>query len=285
VRILITGAGGQLAQALQSVLADEELLALTHADLDIRNASRVTQTVGEFRPRWLINGAAYNLVDDAEDNPEAAFEVNTRGVLNLARAAQAVGAVLVHFSTDYVYDGAQRTPYRESDAPNPINVYGLSKLAGEQQVRSFVEKYFVIRTCGLYGGPRQSGRLNFVEQMLQAARQGRPLRVVSDQVVTPTSARELAERLVPLLRREAFGLYHLTNAGHCSWYEFAREIFRLTRLEPRLEPVSSQEYGARARRPLYSVLENQAYRAAGLPEFRPWQEALDEYLRTRKEED
>jgi dTDP-4-dehydrorhamnose reductase len=283
VRILITGAGGQLAQALRSVLANEELRALTRADLDIRNASSVMQAVNQVRPDWLINGAAFTLVDEAEADPGTAFDINAHGTLNLARAAQAVGAVFVHFSTDYVFDGKHSTPYRESDPPNPLNAYGLSKLAGENLVMPYVKRYFVIRTCGLYGSPRRSGRLNFVEQMLRAARQDQPLRVVNNQVVTPTSADELAEKLVPLLRSDAYGLYHLTNAGQCSWYQFAQEIFRLTGLDARVEPVSSETYGARARRPPYSVLDNHVYRAAGLSEFLPWQEALEKYLRTRKE--
>jgi len=281
LRILITGAGGQLAQAFERVLAAEELRLLSHAQLDIRRASQVRETVEGFRPRWILNTAAYNRVDDAEDDVETAFGVNALGALNLAQAAQATGAVFVHFSTDYVFDGSQKTPYRESDAPNPLNLYGLSKLAGETLSRSHVKEYFLIRTCGLYGEPRSSGRLNFVEQMLNAARKGQPLRVVNNQVVTPTSARELAERVVPLIRSEACGLYHLTNSGRCSWYEFAGEIFRLVGVKPEVVPASSEEYGARARRPPFSVLDNHAYRAAGFPEFRPWQEALAEYLQER----
>jgi len=284
MRILLTGAGGQLGQALRGVLADEEIIALGHCELDITDAPSVAQQVKRYRPELLFNVAAYNLVDDAEENVEVAFRVNAFGVLNVARAAQAVGAALVHFSTDYVFDGRQRRPYCETDTPNPLSVYGMAKLAGEGMVQRYAEKHFVIRTCGLYGRASKSRKENFVERMLRAAREGTPLRVVHDQVLTPTSARELAERVAPLVRSGRYGLYHMTNEGQCSWYEFAREVLRLAGLNPPLTPVSSVDYGARAQRPTYSVLENRAYRAAGLKDFRPWQEALADYLRERGEQ-
>lgn len=284
MRILLTGAEGQLGQALRGVLADEEIIALGHCELDITDASSVAQQVNRYRPGLLFNAAAYNLVDDAEEDVEVAFGVNAFGVLHLARAAQAVGAVLVHFSTDYVFDGRQRQPYRETDTPNPLSVYAMSKLAGEWMVQRYAEKCFVVRTCGLYGRASKSRKENFVERMLRAARAGTSLQVVHDQVLTPTSARELAESVVPLVRTGRYGLYHMTNEGQCSWYEFAREVLRLAGLSSSLTPVSSVDYGARARRPAYSVLENRAYRAAGLKDFRPWQEALADYLRERGEQ-
>lgn len=281
MRVLLTGAGGQLGQELRRVLAGEEVVALSHAELDITDPAAVTPRVEQLHPDWVINAAGFNLVDAAEEDAETAFRVNASGTLNLARAARAASAGLVHFSSNYVFDGRKGAPYTEADPPNPLNVYGLSKLSGEFLARGSLEKHLLVRTCGLYGAGSRTKGGNFVERMLRAAHEGRALRVVSDQVATPTSARELAERVVLLLRRGACGLYHLTNAGQCSWYEFAREIFRLAGLSPRLEPVTSAEYAARARRPLYSVLENAAYQAAGLPPFRPWQEALADYLRQR----
>lgn len=281
MRILVTGAGGQLGQALQRVLAAEEVIALTHTELDITDSEAVKGAVETHRPEWILNTAAYNLVDEAEEQADAAFQVNALGVLHLAQAARAAGATLVHFSTDYVFDGRQQTPYGETDSPNPLSVYGLSKLSGEILLRGGTPKYFLIRSCGLYGWPPHPQRGNFVERLLGAARTGQPLRVVSDQVLTPTNASELAEKVVPLVRTGRTGLYHMTNEGQCSWFEFAQEIFRLAGLSPRLEAVTAAEYGARAQRPPYSVLKNSAYAELGLPPFRPWQEALAAYMRQR----
>ncbi|MBI4466876.1 MAG: dTDP-4-dehydrorhamnose reductase [Acidobacteria bacterium] len=284
MRVLLTGAGGQLAADLQSCLRSDDLIPLPHAELDITNPAAVRAQMARHRPDCIINGAAYNRVDDAEDHPDEAFAVNAVGVELLARAAAAAGAVLVHFSTDYVFDGTKRTPYVETDAPNPQSVYALSKRAGEIFVEQHCREYFLIRTCGLYGqaGNRSKGG-NFVERMLRLAQEGKPLRVVNDQVLAPTSTRDLAEKLAPLIRTDRYGLYHMTNTGECSWYEFAREAFGLAGLSADLRPVSSAEFGARARRPPYSVLDNAAYRAAGFPDFRPWQDALADYLKQRQQ--
>lgn len=280
MRILLTGAGGQLGRELQSCLSADEVVPLTHAELDICDSAAVQAQVERHRPACLINTAAYHRVDDCEDHPEESFAVNAVGVYHLARAAAAAGAVLVHISTDYVFDGAQRTPYQETDPPNPQSVYALSKRAGELVVQRNCDKYFLIRTCGLYGraGKRSQGA-NFVERMLRWAREGKPIRVVNDQLVTPTSTRDLAQNLVPLLHSSRYGLYHMTNTGECSWYDFAREIFRLAGLTADVQPVSAAAFGAKARRPPYSVLDNHAYRAAGFEDFRPWQEALADYLK------
>jgi dTDP-4-dehydrorhamnose reductase len=283
MRVLLTGAGGQLAHDLKACLGGETLFALTRAELDVTDAAAVRAAVERHRPDCILNTAAYNRVDDAEAEPAATFAVNAAGVEHLARAAATAGAVLVHFSTDYVFDGAKRAPYVETDAPNPLSVYARSKRAGEEAVQRHCEKYFLIRTCGLYGvaGSHSKGG-NFVERMLRLAADGKPLRVVSDQVLTPTSTRDLAEKLLPLVRTRRFGLYHMTSTGECSWHEFAREIFRLAGLTPDLQPVTTAAFGARARRPPYSVLDNAAYRAAGFADFRPWQEALADYIRARR---
>ena len=211
--------------------------------------------------------------------------VNMIAPLTLAKASEEVGAALVQFSSDYVFDGAKRLPYTERDCPNPISVYGISRLAGEKVVQQYCSKTLVVRTCGLYGrASRHSNSGNFVETMLRLASSGKPLSVVDDQVVTPTSSRELAERLIPLIRRQARGLFHMTNAGSCTWYEFANEIFRLSRLRPQITPVSSEQFGARARRPPFSVLDNAALRDAEHSDFNPWQDALARYLSLRAPE-
>jgi len=282
MRFLLTGANGQLATDIRRILPPDKVVPLTHEQFDICDGQAVEKLVQQFRPDCIINTAAFNRVDDCEDQPDRALAVNSVGVYHLARAADRTNAALVHFSTDYVFDGTKRTPYIETDSPRPLSIYGMSKLAGEWAVQTYAERHFIIRTCGLYGlaGSRSKGG-NFVERMLERAREGKPIRVVSDQILTPTSARELAERVVPLIRAAPYGLYHMTNSGECSWYEFAQEVFRLTHLSPDLSPTSSQAFAAKAVRPPYSVLDNRALRVAGFPDFRPWPEALADYLRER----
>lgn len=282
MRILLLGADGQLAHDLKKTLMAEEVTGLGHAELDITDAAAVEAVAKKYQPDCLLNTAAFHRVDDCENQVEKSFAVNTVAVHNLARVANQVGAALMHFSTDYVFEGARRKPYVETDLPNPQSVYALSKWAGELIVRQYARKHFVIRTCGLYGHRGSTGKGgNFVETMLRLARDRKSIRVVQDQVLTPTSTQDLAEKLAPLLHTEKYGLYHMTNTGECSWFEFAREIFRLAGLSPDLQPTTSAAFGAQATRPSYSVLDNRAYRQAGFADFRPWQEALADYLRHR----
>lgn len=279
MRVLILGGGGQLAAELERSLTGHECLALSHAQADICDAAQIERHARDFQPDCIVNTAAYHRVDDCEDEVSRSFQVNAIALKSLARLANDCGATLVHFSTDYVFDGAQRRPYRETDSPRPLSIYGMSKFAGEQIVGRYAERYLLIRTCGLYGhaGSRSKGG-NFVETMLHLAREGRPIRVVADQIATPTSVRDLVSSLVSLIGARRYGLYHVTNAGSCSWFEFAQEIFRLSGLESRLQPISSAEFRAKARRPSYSVLDNQALREAGFPELPSWKQALAFYL-------
>ncbi len=283
MRILLIGAAGQLAQDLLEHLGTHEVFPLTHEQLEIADGEAVRQAVEMARPDCIINTAAFHKVDDCEDQPERSFLVNAVGVYNLACEAQRCAARLVHFSTDYVFDGRSRVPYTEEDRTGPLSVYASSKLAGEGLAQRYCERHFVIRTCGLYGdaGNRSKGG-NFVERMLGLARAGRPLRVVADQVLTPTSTRDLGERVARLLQSESFGLYHMTSTGQCSWYEFTQEIFRLAGVAADLQPTDSASFGAKARRPPYSVLDNARMRRFGIPEFRPWQDALADYMLRRK---
>ena len=232
----------------------------------------------------MINTAAYVKVDECENRVEKAFQVNAFAVRNLAQVCGELGCTLVHFSTDYVFDGMLGIPYTESDLPNPLNVYGASKLAGEYFVRNSMERYFIIRTAGLYGsGGAGSKGENFVKTMLDLADKDQPVQVVDDQILTPTYTRDLAQAVVKLLPPRKYGLYHITNQGQCSWYEFAGTIFDRTGLDPELSIISSQELGGEARRPGYSVLDNTKVMAVlgeGLP---PWEEALTDYFEERKE--
>jgi dTDP-4-dehydrorhamnose reductase len=280
--IAILGANGQLGRDLCARLPLGIVRPLTRAEIDIADASAIKTVLSSLQPGIVINCAAYNYVDKAEDDAAAAFAINAFAVRNLAEVCRQLNAVLVHFSTDYVFglEGFRPNPYKESDPPGPVSVYGLSKLTGEYFVRSICPKHFVIRTCGLYGRHGVGGKGgNFVETMLRVASQGKPLKVVEDQILTPTSTADLAAAVLSLIEEAPFGLYHLTNTGQCSWYEFATTIFELSGVQANLTPISSADYGSRARRPEYSVLGTEHPNA---PRLRPWREALAEYLAERK---
>lgn len=284
MRSAVFGANGQLGRDL-CVRLPGEVVALTRDQADLTSPDTVRKVLNEARPELVINCAAFNYVDRAETEPGAAFATNAQGVRELAVACRDLDCPLVHFSTDYVFglDEGRRTPYAERDAPGPVSVYGTSKLAGECLLRSLWPKHYVFRTCGLYGVWGTGGKGgNFVETMLRLALAGKPLRVVADQVCTPTYTVDLASAVVALLATNRYGLYHITNADACSWYDFARAIFELARVPADLTPITSQEYQAPARRPSYSVLSTAAYESLGLPRPRSWREALASYLRERE---
>ncbi len=282
MKVLVTGATGQLGQELVAALAGERVEAFSRLELDLCDFVYTRAVLSDHRPDVVINAAAFTRVDDCEDEPERAFWVNAFAVRHLARACADIGCILIHVSTDYVFDGTKASPYTEDDAPNPLSVYGMSKLAGECFVRSLAPQHIVVRTSGLYGlAGVASRRGNIVETMLRLADRGGPVRVVTDQVLTPTSARDVAGKIVELMRRDGQGLYHVTNAGQCSWFEFAAEIFALAGLKPALEPITATVFGARARRPAYSVLAHTRLARVGLDDLQPWRDALALYLRER----
>ena len=284
MKIAVRGSQGQLGRDLVPRLTGD-VTPLTRADLDLDRPETVAPYFAVNRPDVFVNCAAYNFVDKAEVEPEAAFRANAWGVRELARACRDAGTKLVHVSTDYIFglDADRRTPYRETDPPGPVSVYGLSKLAGEYLVRSICPRHLVVRTCGLYGVWGSGGKGgNFVETMLRVAGQGKPLRVVNDQRCTPTYSFDLAETLAALIARDVMGLFHVTSGGDCSWYEFAAEIFRRAGVRADLTPITSAEFGAAARRPGYSVLSNEGVVAVGVLPPRPWQDALGAYLVERK---
>jgi dTDP-4-dehydrorhamnose reductase len=258
---------------------------LSHAEIDIADAQSVTRALEGIRPEAIVNTAAMHHVENCEREPEKALAVNALGARNLAMVARDLGAVLMHVSTDYVFDGSKGSPYGEEDNPRPLNAYGISKLAGEHFVRATTAKHFVVRTSGLYGKSpcRAKGGLNFIELMLKLARERGEVKVVDGEVVSPTSTAELALQIVRLSRSDSFGLYHATAEGSCSWYEFAREIFALTGTAVRLKVASPDEFPAKVPRPKYSVLENAALKSRGLNVFKPWQDALRTYLGDRVE--
>ncbi|MCZ7625560.1 MAG: dTDP-4-dehydrorhamnose reductase [Candidatus Methylomirabilota bacterium] len=279
---LLIGAEGQLGQELRQIFSDQDLVTLNHVDFELTDRTQVRDALREYRPGLILNTVAYHRVDECERFPERAFAVNALAVRDLAIAAKAIGAVLVHFSTDYVFDGRQRTPYREDDPPGPLSVYATSKLAGEYFVKAVLSQHFVIRTCGLYGlAGRYNKTGNFVETMLRLAAEGREIRVVGDQIVTPTSAKELARKVRQLVETGAYGLYHISNNGECSWHQFASAIFEMSGLRAHLQETTAAAFGAPAARPAYSVLDNANLRSLGLDDLRPWRDALADYLTER----
>jgi dTDP-4-dehydrorhamnose reductase len=281
---VVIGATGQLGSDLVRTFDQPgELVALSTRDVDILDAARTRSILEALQPTCVINTAAYNLVDRAEDDGRSAFALNAVAVGTLAAVCQAAGARLVHFSTDYVFDGAKRTPYLETDSPQPVSVYGESKLAGERLALERCERSVIFRVCGLFGlaGSLGKGKGNFVETMLRLSREGRPLRVVSDQVLCPSYTLDLARKVWKVLPKVAHPIYHLTNAGQVSWYEFARRALELAGLTADLTPVTAAEYGARARRPAYSVLAHAHLAALGEDDLRPWDAALPAYVAER----
>jgi len=280
MRFAVLGALGQLGRDLCPRLGGE-VLPLGRADADLVQPGAVGQLFDRLRPDVVVNCAAYNFVDRAESEPEAAFAVNAWAVRELALVCRDRNCLLVHYSTDHVFglDAARSTPWLETDAPGPVSVYGLSKLSGEYLVRGICPRHLVLRTCGLYGHHGSGGKGgNFVETMLRVARQGKPLRVVGDQVCTPTSTVDVASLTLGLLNLGAEGLFNVTNEGSCSWFEFAKTIFELSSIEAKLTAITSAEFAAAARRPAYSVLSTAKVSSLGLSP-RSWREALAEYLK------
>jgi len=282
MKVAIIGANGQLGTDLVKVFREEpgfEVVPLTHGDLDVT----VSETLGILRkvkPNVIINTAAYVRVDDAEIYPEKAFAVNAIGALNVARVAEEIGAVNVYISTDYVFDGEKRSPYIEKDIPNPINVYGTSKLVGEVFTRNYSRRHYIIRVASLYGkaGARGKGG-NFVNWVIEKAKRGENLRIVNDQVMSPTHTLDVARTLKEFLKLQPeFGVYHMVNEGYCSWYEFTKAIFEILGWDVEIEPIKSNELNRLARRPRFSALENRILHELGL-RMPDWREGLREYLK------
>lgn len=282
MKVVIIGADGQLGTDLFERLEKTQAVPLNYPEFDITKTDQLEERLSILEPTVVINTAAYNRVDESETSPFEAFELNTIAVRDLARVCDKIGAIFVHFSTDYVFGGEKKTPYTELDSPHPLSVYGLSKLGGEILAKNLSNRHFLIRTCGLYGkaGCWGKGR-NFVDAMAEAALKETPVRVVCDQTVTPTSTSELAQRVLELISSGKFGLYHMTNEGQCTWFEFAQNIFDILEKDVELIPVDSATYGAAARRPAYSVLSNRKAEKAGITAFSHWKRALERYLRKK----
>jgi dTDP-4-dehydrorhamnose reductase len=282
VRIAVLGAAGQLGSDLVRILGDRAI-PLGRDAVDLARPESIRPGLTSVRPDVVINCAAFNFVDRAEQESSPAFAVNGKGVTHVAECCMELNATLVHISTDYIFgrDTERTTPYREEDSPGPTCVYGLSKLIGEAQTR-FAPMHFVIRTCGLYGlAGRTSKKGNFVEMILRQVAENKPLIVVDDQRCTPTASADLAAAIMPLVATARYGLYHVTNAGDCTWFEFAKAILELSGIDRPIEPVTTAFFKSAARRPGYSVLSNDKLAATGVTPLRHWREALADYLSKR----
>jgi dTDP-4-dehydrorhamnose reductase len=282
VKILITGADGQLGTDLCKSLEGHQLVPLTINDGDITDFSFVKKQFLSHKPDVIINTAAYVLVDACEDNKDLAFKVNALGARNVAVGASEIDAKLVQISTDYVFGGEDTprdVPYTEFDTPVPASIYGASKLAGEDMVCHLCRKHFIIRSSSLFGVAGAMGKGgNFVETMIRLAGERNELRVVNDQISSPTYTKDLSDKIAQLITTEYYGIFHITNKGFCSWYEFTKEILKLTGSRTPVIPITSAQYPQKARRPPYSVLDNYQLRLLGMDDMRTWHEALRAFL-------
>lgn len=281
--VVVIGSTGQLGQDLLRVFGDEAV-GLSHQDLDVTDEAGVAAALGSHRPDWVLNTAAFHRVDDCELDPTTSFAVNATGALNVARAAAEIGSGVVFYSSDYVFGGEERQrdhAYEEGDRPDPLSVYGTTKVAGEQLVAQANERHLVVRSAGLYGTATSRKGWTFPELMINKARSDGAVRVVTDQVLSPTFTADLAQKSKELIEHDASGVFHLTNAGECSWFEFAREAFDIAGVEAEMEPIGSEQLNQRARRPPYSALDSARLAAVGVGPMRPWEEALEDYLKQK----
>lgn len=277
MNILITGVKGQLGHELYEMLDGRETVTgIDIEDVDITDAQKVHEYINDFQPDVVIHPAAYTNVDACESNVDLAYKVNAVGTQNIASACLNTGAKMVYVSTDFVFDGQKEEPYIEFDTPNPLSVYGKSKLAGEMLASRILNRLFIVRTAWLYG---LNGN-NFVKSILSQAKEKDTLTVVNDQWGTPTYTKDLAEVICRLIYTDGYGIYHATNNGQCTWYDFAKKILEYAGMEHvNVLPITTDELDRPAKRPRYSVLRNFMLELTIGDTMRPWDDALKEYIR------
>lgn len=279
--VLVTGANGQLGQAIQSIAGnflEIDFVFCISSELNITDTTNCESVFEKFKPNFCINAAAYTAVDKAESEPEKAYAINVIGVQNLAEVCKMYDTVLLHVSTDFVFDGLANEPYLEEDVPNPTGVYGVTKLQGEQAIQNTWEKHFIIRTSWVYSKFAN----NFMKTMLRLASEKVSLSVVSDQIGTPTNAVDLAACLLKIINTQhltrnnqhPFGIYNFSNEGQCTWYDFAAEIFRINNISIDLQPIPTSAYPTPAKRPPYSVLDKTKIKEVFGIEIKNWEESL-----------
>ena len=275
MKVLIIGSEGMLGHDLVDTLSAENEISTTTIDtLDITDINKTIKTVKEINPDVVVHAAAFTNVDGSESNPDLAYKVNVLGTRNVAVACSEADSALVYICTDYVFDGTKGSPYYEYDQTNPLSVYGKTKHLGEVYIRDILNKFYIVRTAWLYGfhGP------NFVTTMLNLAKTNDSISVVNDQIGSPTYTVDLANAIASLIKKPAYGIYHVTNSEHCSWYEYAQEIFDIAGIDIELKPVTTEEFSSPAPRPKYSVLENYNWKMEGFQEIRSYKEALRAYM-------
>lgn len=275
MKVMIIGSEGMLGHDLVDILSAEHQVSITTIDtLDITDIHKTIETVKNINPDVVIHAAAFTDVDGSETKADLAYQVNVIGTRNVAVACQKADSALVYICTDYVFDGTKGSSYQEYDQTNPLSVYGKTKLLGEVYIRDLLNKFYIVRTSWLYGyhGP------NFVTTMLKLAETHDSLSVVGDQIGSPTYTVDLAKAIAELIEKPAYGIYHITNSEHCSWFEYAQLIFKIAGKEMDLTPVTTEEFGSPAPRPKYSVLENYNWKMEGFSKIRSYKEALQEYM-------
>lgn len=285
MKVVIIGANGQLGSDLVEVFTKRSsnvVFPLTRDDCNVEDFEKVNSVLRDINPDVILNTAAYHVVPDCEKNPLKAFSVNAVGAFNIARVADDIDAINVYYSTDYVFDGKKQKPYVESDLPNPLNVYGVSKLSGEYFTLNYCRKPYVLRISGIYGKiPCRAKGGNFITKILSLSKERDLIKVVNDEYLTPTPTSEIAKHTKRLIETGEFGLYHFTSEGSCSWFEFTKVIFETLDVKVKLVPVGSEEFPSPVKRPKYSVLENERYNRLGLGKFKNWEESLIEFLKDR----
>ncbi|MGE5422976.1 MAG: dTDP-4-dehydrorhamnose reductase [Ignavibacteriales bacterium] len=275
MKILITGAKGMLGYALQKVLAEgHQIICSDIDDFDITDVHSTLRWITNVQPQVVIHSAGYTNVDGCENNIELAYRVNGLGARNVAAVCSELDAAMIYISSDYVFDGRKSEPYREYDQVNPLSIYGKSKLLGETLVKEMLNRHYIIRTSWLFG---PNGK-NFVTSMLQLSREMKNIKVVNDQVGSPTYTFDLAQAVKILLTGPYYGTYHITNSDYCSWYDFAQEIFRLAGINNQVFPTTTEQLNRPAPRPAYSVLDNYLWKNEGFQILRSYKEALREYM-------
>lgn len=281
MRVAVIGANGQLGNDLAKIY-DKEAMLFFHKDLDVSLPNTLDVLAGK-KPEVILNTAAFHKTDACEDDPAKTFMINSVGAKNIAELSNNIGAVNVYISTDYVFDGKTDIPYNEDDKPNPINVYGASKYAGELITSNYSNRYYIFRVSSLFGIAGASGKGgNFVETMISKAERKEEIKVIDDVFMSPTYTKDAAAMIKTVLDNDlSFGVYHITNDGYCSWYEFTREIFNLTKLKPEIKAIKSRDTQTKAKRPKFSALENRNLGNSGL-EMKSWKIALKEYLIEKK---
>ncbi len=283
MRLLIIGASGQLGSDLMHAFADEKPVGVDHAMVDIEIPSATAKMFVQHRPELVINTAAFHNVELCETRPDRAMAVNALAVDQLAAQCAAANAVFAHISTDYVFDGELARPYDEADPPNPISAYGISKYAGELLLKRSAQRYYIFRTSGLYGVRGSSTKgYTFIDRILTQASEGRPLRVVDDVSFSPSYTAHVAAAIRRITATERFGTYHVTNAGACTWYEFAREALRKAGLEADLTATTQAAFPSLARRPRNSALTHGGIAALGLDDLPPWSDGIAAYLEAKR---